>query len=344
MATRHDLSGAGRNSTASSGVLAGWMPSSTAFWPGVELRHLLALETIAREGSFSAAAEVLGYTQSAISGQVAQLEAAIGVQVFRRLPGRRGVEVTAEGAALLEHIRPISARLRAARADIEAIRRGTGVQSLRVGTFPSLSTTLLPDVLMRVAAPPVPVRIDLREEACGTTVMAAVERGELDAAFTTLPMRQGPYSTTRLLHDPYCLVVSDRHAFAVGTGPVPLNRLAELPIVAQFPAGRQAEVEASLCAIGVRLNVARRADTWTSIYAAVDAGDGFGLVPSLALATLPARLKVLPLDSRMPTRTVVIAWHADRIRTPGLDRLIDASSAAAAHFSPRTFAERVAAA
>ncbi len=317
------------------------MAAPTTFWPGVELRHLTALETIAREGSFSAAAEALGYTQSAISGQVAQLEAAIGVQLFHRLPGRRGVELTAEGAALLEHVHPISARLRAARADIEALGRGDGPHSLTVGTFPSLSTTLLPDVLTELGAATVPVRIDLREDACGTRAMSALDRGDLDAAFTTLPMRQGPYRKLELLRDPYYLVVNHQHPLASEEGPVALSRLSELPVVAQFSIGRQAEIEASLSAMGVRLNAVRRADTWTSIYAAVDAGDGFGLLPALALATIPSGLKVLALDSRMPARTVVIVWSADRTRTSGLDRLVEAASAAAARFSPRSHVERL---
>jgi DNA-binding transcriptional LysR family regulator len=321
------------------------MANVSAFWRGVELRHLRTLEAIAREGSFSAAAEALGYTQSAISGQVAQLEAAIGIRLFRRLRGRRGVELTAEGAALLEHVQVILGRLRAARADLEAARLGVGSRPLMtIGTFPSLSTTFLPDVLARLETAPCPVRVEVREDACGASVMAAVQRGELEVAFTTLPLPEGPYGAVELFRDPYYLVVSERHPMADEEGPVSLSRLSELPVVAQFPSGRQAEIEDSLRAIGVSLNAVRRADTWTSIYAVVDAGGGFGLVPSLALANVPPRLKVLSLEPGCAERTVVVGWHADRLTAHGRDQLIEASQASAARFCSRIFGEALVAA
>jgi DNA-binding transcriptional LysR family regulator len=321
------------------------MANVATFWHGLELRHLTTLEAIAREGSFSAAAEALGYTQSAISGQVSQLEATVGAQLFRRLQGRRGVELTAEGAALLEHVQAIFGRLRAARADVEAIRLGVGSRSLMtIGTFPSLSTTFLPDVLARLETAPCPVRVEVREDACGSSVMAAVERGELDVAFTTLPLPEGPYRAVELFRDPYYLVVSEHHPLAGEEGPVPLSRLGELPVVAQFRSGRQAEIEDGLRTIGVSLNAVRRADTWTSIYATVDAGGGFGLVPSLALANLPPRLKVLSLEPGGAERTVVVGWHADRLTAPARDQLIEVSLASAARFCPRIFGEALVAA
>jgi DNA-binding transcriptional LysR family regulator len=77
--------------------------------------HLLrAFVTVARTGSFSAAAERLGYTQSAISQQIAALEADLGLPLLRRRP----VTPTEAGERLLEHAEPLLLRLRAARADV----------------------------------------------------------------------------------------------------------------------------------------------------------------------------------------------------------------------------------
>ncbi|NUS03412.1 MAG: LysR family transcriptional regulator, partial [Nonomuraea sp.] len=70
--------------------------------------------TVARHGSFSAAATELGYTQSAISQQIAALEADLGLPLLSRRP----VEPTAAGLRLLEHAGPLLLRLRAARADV----------------------------------------------------------------------------------------------------------------------------------------------------------------------------------------------------------------------------------
>src|SRR5512141_767282 len=99
---------------------------------GVELRHLAALEAVARTRSFGAAARELGYTQSAVSQQIAQLERLVGQKLFDRPGGPRKVEPTEAGLLLLRHADAIVARLDAARADMAALGEGD-VGTLRVG-------------------------------------------------------------------------------------------------------------------------------------------------------------------------------------------------------------------
>ena len=78
---------------------------------GLELRHLVALEAIASEGSFGRAAQRLGYTQSAISQQIASLERIVGQRLVERPGGPRPVTLTEAGALLLSHAEGIMARL-----------------------------------------------------------------------------------------------------------------------------------------------------------------------------------------------------------------------------------------
>ncbi|HET8606301.1 MAG TPA: LysR family transcriptional regulator [Gaiellaceae bacterium] len=95
-------------------------------WPGVELRHLAALEAVAREGSFRGAGAVLGYAQPAISQQIAALEAAVGMRLVDRRRGRGVVALTEGGELLLAYAQEIGARLRTARSEL------TELQSRRI--------------------------------------------------------------------------------------------------------------------------------------------------------------------------------------------------------------------
>ena len=94
----------------------------TAGWPGVELRHLAALEAVAHERSFRGAGARLGYAQPAISQQIAALEAAVGTRLVERRRGRGGVTLTEAGELLLRHASEIGARLRSARAELAELQ------------------------------------------------------------------------------------------------------------------------------------------------------------------------------------------------------------------------------
>jgi molybdate transport repressor ModE-like protein len=99
------------------------MVGSLGSWAGVELRHLAALRAIAREGSFRAAAARLGFTQSAISQQIAILERRIGHRLIDRSKGRRSVTLTDAGEVLLEHANAILGLVERAHVDFRAFER-----------------------------------------------------------------------------------------------------------------------------------------------------------------------------------------------------------------------------
>src|SRR6478672_12201374 len=117
-------------------------------WLGLELRHLIALKAIAEHGTFGRAAKELGYTQSAISQQIATLERIVGQRLIDRPGGPRPVSLTEAGELLLRHADAIVARLQAAQADLHALRSGEAGR-LRVGTFQSAGARLLPEIIRR---------------------------------------------------------------------------------------------------------------------------------------------------------------------------------------------------
>jgi DNA-binding transcriptional LysR family regulator len=127
-------------------------------WPGIELRHLEALAVVSDEGSFRRAARKLGYTQSAISQQIAALERAVGHAVLERPSRGRPLALTEVGARLRRLHETVEHAISAARADVAAAAAGVG-HVVRVGTpfsFPHLSEAV---VAMRVRHPRVVVEV-----------------------------------------------------------------------------------------------------------------------------------------------------------------------------------------
>ena len=165
------------------------------------MRHLLALVAVAETGTFSAAAEQLGYTQSAVSQQVGTLERMVGTPLFERPGGRRPVRLTAAGEMLLTHARAVLARVSSAAADLRALASGEQGE-LRVGTLPSIGTKVLPRLLGTFRAEWPGIEIVLRESGDCADLIHAVETGDVDVTFIEIgPLRDraagGPPATRR---------------------------------------------------------------------------------------------------------------------------------------------------
>src|SRR6266513_4720528 len=107
----------------------------------LSVARLRILKEVAYRGSFSAAADALSYTQSAVSQQIAALEAETGLPLLERHP--RGVSLTAAGQTLVAHAEGILARLDAADAALAAISGLRGGR-LRMASFPTAGGTLMP--------------------------------------------------------------------------------------------------------------------------------------------------------------------------------------------------------
>jgi DNA-binding transcriptional LysR family regulator len=283
-------------------------------WLGVEIRHLAALEAVAREGSFGRAAASLGYTQSAVSQQIQMLERIVGERLLERPGGPRAVSLTEAGTLLLRHAEAIVGRLHAAQADMAALGEGLA-GALRVGTFQSVGAKVLPDV-MRLFLDGWPlVELELTESASDDDLLRLVERGELDLAFAMLPALEGPFETEVLLRDPYVLLVPADHDLA-GVGRASLNELGELTLIANRACRSTALAEGELVQQGVAVDVAFRSDDNGTVQGLVGAGFGAALVPLLAVDPRDERIRVLELEPAIPPRRIALAWHRDRHRSP----------------------------
>src|SRR5437588_9881557 len=110
----------------------------------LDVRRLRVLREVAARGSFSAAAEALNFSQSAVSQQIAALERESGSRLVER--GVRGIRLTAAGEALISHTDAILARLEDAEQELAAIAGLRGGR-LRLACFQSAGATVVPQAL-----------------------------------------------------------------------------------------------------------------------------------------------------------------------------------------------------
>jgi DNA-binding transcriptional LysR family regulator len=284
-------------------------------WLGVEIRHLAALRAVAAEGTFGAAALRLGYAQSAISQQIAALERHVGRRLFERPGGSRPVTLTRAGELLLEHAESIMNRLAAARIDLDSLADEDVDRPIRVGAYQTVASVILPRILRELGAEPDEVQFDLLESDDDRHLLALLEAGDLDVAFAELPVPEGPLEATALLDDPYLLLVPDDHAFAELDRALTLEEVASVPLIGFKRGSGAARVAAVFELHGVRPRYAHRVEDAATLHRLVLAGLGCALVPRLAADVEGKALVALPVEQRLPPRSVGIVWHCERLQT-----------------------------
>jgi DNA-binding transcriptional LysR family regulator len=289
-------------------------------WASVEVRHLLAMRAVAESGSFSRAAESLGYTQSAISQQIAMLERLVGLPLFERRGGRRQVVLSEAGELLLCHASVVLDRLQAAKADLAAFAEGAK-GTLRIGAYESVSARILPAILGEFAGKWPDVDIHLMDSS--QELLTLVEAGDLDLAFVMdSEVRADEFQTTALLQDPYVLLVPVDSPLAEKQ-PVPLDELSDSRFVAYDNMACQLFVESSLRRFGFQQRIVLRSSDNATVQGLVAAGLGIAIVPLLTVDENDARVVVRQVDPPLPTRTIVIANHPDRYLSPAAQGFLD---------------------
>jgi molybdate transport repressor ModE-like protein len=287
-------------------------------WLGVELRHFLALEAVAREGSFGKAAKALGYTQSAVSQQIAMLERLVDQKLVERPGGPKPVSLTEAGQLLLTHAESIAARVAAAQADLAALGDGEA-GTLRVGVFQSVGQRILPELMRRFIAAWPRLEVTLTESADDRDLLALVERGELDLTFSDLPLEEGPFESMELLRDPYVLVV---RADSDLENPS-LREIADMDLIGHKNCRTLVRVEA---AFRQPLQYVFQSDHNQTVQALVAAGVGVALVPRLTVDESDEATRLIELP-KVPPRMLGIAWHRDRYRAPAAHAFVETAQA-----------------
>jgi DNA-binding transcriptional LysR family regulator len=299
--------------------------TSFSAWSGLEMRHLLALVAVVETGTFSAAAEQLGYTQSAVSQQVAILERIVGAPLFERPGGRRPVRLTAAGEMLMTHARAVIARVNAAATDMRALASGEQGE-LRVGTLPSVGTKVLPRLLGTFRAEWPGIQIVLRESRESADLIRDVETGNIDVTFIDIgPYETGSLRVRRLLDDPMVLL-APASAPEAARRAVGIDDVAHLPMIGTRNPGCRQIIDNAFRQAAVSPTYVFRSDDNPTIQGLVGSGLAYAVLPLLTVDENDPNVAVIPIRPEPPPRRLGISWHPERKPPVALLPFVEAAS------------------
>jgi DNA-binding transcriptional LysR family regulator len=290
----------------------------------LDVRRMRVLREVALRGSFSAAADSLAYTQSAVSQQIAALEREAGTRLVER--NARGVRLTDAGRALVEHTDAILARLADAEAELEAIAGLRGGR-LRLAAFPSAGATIMPEAIARFRERHPGVELTL-QPAEPEPSLAKLRAGEVDlvldltVGFRT-PTDDG-VERLHLLEDPMYVTLPAGHSLARKAN-LKLEDLAEESwILGTTGSCPDASIFLRSCQLaGFEPHVTFNSDDYFAIQGFVAAGMGASFIPDLALISVRDDIVVRSLGSRPPVRVIWAATLKDSFRSPAKQAMLD---------------------
>lgn len=292
----------------------------------LDVKRMRVLREVAAKGSFSAAAESLSYTQSAISQQIAALEREAGTTLVER--NARGVRLTDAGRALVQHADAILARLADAEAELEAIS-GLRAGRVRLASFPSAGATVMPKAIaaFRAAHPGVEVQLHPAEPDDGLALLRA---GEVDISLTIVTtwddacaVRDG-LELTHILDDPMYVSLPDWHPLARKRS-LKLRDLAdEQWILGSTGSCPDTSIFLRECErAGFEPKIAFHSDDYFAIQGFVATGMGVSFIPDLALVALREDITIRSIGARPPARRIMAATLQDSWASPAKTAMLE---------------------
>ncbi|MFJ9345712.1 LysR family transcriptional regulator [Streptomyces sp. NPDC101237] len=284
----------------------------------IEARHLRVLRAVATTGSFSAAGRELGCTQPAVSQQMKALETSVGTPLLVR--NGREMRLTQAGEALVRHASGILAGLTAAEEEVAAIA-GLRAGRVRLVSFPSGSSTLVPTALAALRAAHPGTRVSL-EEAEPPKSVELLRAGDCDIALAfryegAADAEEWDDLVVRpLLTDRLVGLLPERHRLA-RAGSVALGELADEPWIAGCPRCRGQLVQA--CEnVGFTPRIDFATDDYPAVVGLVGAGLGVAVLPQLAVESVrPRGARTVALEPAV-VREIVALTLPDLAQVPAV--------------------------
>jgi LysR family transcriptional regulator, hydrogen peroxide-inducible genes activator len=280
------------------------------------VRQLQYIVAIADLGGFRKAAAACGVSQPSLSAQVAQVEAALGVQLFER--NARGVRVSATGAALVERARQVLVSvqdLQAAAHQKSDPLRGT----VRIGVIPTVCPYLLPEVAPALQHSLPDLHIVWSEDKTATLTQQ-IEEGRLDAAILAQDRRVGALDHISIGHDVFVLAAAPTHRLMKDRTPASARLLNGETVLLLEDGHCFRDQALALCGTTGAHESDLRATGLSTLAQMVGAGAGVTLLPSMAVNVENRRgqLAVRAFKSPAPRRELVLAWRKGAAWRPAL--------------------------
>jgi molybdate transport repressor ModE-like protein len=299
----------------------------------LDVRRLRVLQEVAERGSFSAAADALSFTQSAVSQQIATLERETGTVLIQRGPG--GIRLTDAGRALVSHTEAVLARLADAEQELAAIAGLRGGR-VRLASFPSAGATLVTRAVSLFSKRYPDVELTLAEGEPEDTV-PALKRGEFDLAVVFeygagIGDLEDGLDCIHLLDDELMAVLPADHPLA-RKKTIRIEALADEPWVSGCGGGFCHAMLVQVCSeAGFQPNFGFESNDHYVLMGLVAAGVGVTLLPELALRIPHPGVEVRDVVGPKATRHIYAATPAESYRSPATEAMIEVLQTVADEF------------
>ena len=290
-----------------------------------ELRHLIYFQAVAQHLHFRRAAESLGVAQPALSRQIAQLEAALGVTLFNR--NQRRVELTAAGDTLLTRSESILQSLQKIPDELHAVAQGE-VGHLRVAFTGLAMATVLPGIIREFARKHPGIRLELNESPTSAQIKALRE-GEVDCGFFH-PESRDPVGlkTKLLLRERNGLILPVDHPLSKQSK-VRLKDFASTPFVLfprSFNPGFYDRILAAFSNSSISPEIAEEIWPRANGIGLVRAGLGATFITPSEAKELPSDIVFRPLEGPTPESRLVVGWQDRANHEPALQAFLETLS------------------
>lgn len=280
----------------------------------INLQKLETLLAAVDTGSITAAGEKLSYSQSGVSRMIGDLEREWGVNLLER--DKRGVRLTSDGERLIPRVRAVCqeyARLMTEVDDLHGLRTG----KIRIGTFSSIATHYLPDILraFRRDYPGMEYELLLGDY---TEIEDWIRTGRVDLGFLRLPT-DPQFSTRKILQDELMAILPEGHSLAEKQR-VPASALCDEPFML-LEKGARAEVSNVFEREGLKPNVVFT--TWDdyAVLSMVESGLGLSILPSLILQRIDYHVAIRGLEEPA-YRDIGVAWKGGEDTPLAVERFL----------------------